>query len=101
EAVQKALALRQFSFEANFHLGLLYLQEKNFDRAALWLRKAISLRPGDASAFYYLGVAEEGRYRFFDAQRAYAQAVELAPDNMNFRAHYQTFQRKVAEQKGQ
>jgi tetratricopeptide (TPR) repeat protein len=100
-ALQKALALRQFSFEANFRLGLLYLQEKSFDRAVLLLRKAISLRPNAASAFFNLGLAEEGRYQFFEAQKAYARAVELAPDNMSFQARYQAFQHKVAEEKRQ
>jgi O-antigen ligase/tetratricopeptide (TPR) repeat protein len=100
-ALQKALALRRFSFEAHFRLGLVYLQEKNFDRAALWLHKATTLRSDDASAFYYLGVAEEKRYQFFEAQRAYARAVELDPDNMNFHSRYAAFQRKVAAQKSQ
>lgn len=101
EALQKALALRQSSFEANYRLGLLYLREKDFNRATLLLRKAAHLRPDSASAFFNLGLAEEGRYQFFDAQKAYARAVELAPNNMSFRVRYQTFQRKVAEQKGQ
>jgi tetratricopeptide (TPR) repeat protein len=101
EALQKALALRQSSFEANYRLGLLYLQEKDFNHATLSLRRAANLRPDAASAFFNLGVAEEGRYQFFDAQKAYARAVELAPDNLSFRVRYQTFQRKVAEQKRQ
>ena len=98
ETLQKALALRPSSFEANFRLGLVFLQEKNFDRASLLLRKATNLRP-NALAFYQLGVAEEGRYQFFEAQKAYARAVELDPDNLSFRTHYAAFQRKVAEQK--
>ncbi|MBI3800861.1 MAG: O-antigen ligase family protein [Deltaproteobacteria bacterium] len=98
-ALEKALAFKQSSFEANFRLGLFYLQEKNFDRAVLSLRKATDLRPNDASAFYQLGVAEEGRYQFFTAQKAYARAVQLAPDNTGFQSRYEALQRKVAEQK--
>jgi len=101
EALQKALTLRQSSFDAHYRLGLLYLQEKDFNHATLSFRRAANLRPDSASAFYHLGRAEEGRYQFFDAQKAYARAVELAPDNISFRVRYQTFQRKVAEQKGQ
>ena len=98
-ALLQALTFQPSSADAQFRLGLLYLQEQNFDRAALALRKVADLRPDDASAFYHLGLAEEGRYQFFAAGKAYARAVELAPDNTGFRARYEAFQRKVAEQK--
>jgi len=98
-ALQKALALQPSSFEANFRLGLFYLQEKNFDRAVLLLHKATALRSNAAAAFYNLGVAEERRYQFFAAQKAYARAVELAPDKTSFQERYEALQRKVAEQK--
>jgi len=98
--LQEALMLRPSSFEAHLRLGLLYLQERKFDRAVLSLRRATTLRPDDASAFYQLGMAEEGRYKFFEAQKAYARAVALAPDNTGFRTRYEAFLHKVAKHKG-
>lgn len=93
----QALTLQPLSFEAHFRLGLLYLQERNFDRAALSLRKAADLNPRSAPAFYHLGLAEEGRYRFFAAEQAYVRAVALAPDNTGFQRRYEAFLQKVAE----
>jgi len=95
-ALQQAVAVKPSAAEAHFRLGLLYLQEKNFDRATLALRKAAELS-ADAAAFFYLGVAEEGRYQFFAAEKAYARAVELAPENESFQNRYQLLLRKLAE----
>jgi O-antigen ligase/tetratricopeptide (TPR) repeat protein len=98
-ALQQLLALRPSAYEAYFRLGLLYLQEKNFGRAALALRKAVDLDPHSAVAFYHLGTAEEGRYQFFAAEKAYAQAIALAPENASFQQRYEALRRKVAENK--
>jgi Tfp pilus assembly protein PilF len=75
----------------------VYLQERNFDRAALSLRKAADVDPSSATAFYYLGLAEEARYQFFAAEKAYARAITLAPDDADLQRHYEAFLRKVAE----
>ena len=95
-AYHHILTLQPYSFEAHSQLGYLYLQERNFGQAALSWRKALEANPNSAWAFYQLGLAEEGRYRFFDAERAYAKAVELAPDNASFHQGYEAFRRKVA-----
>jgi Tfp pilus assembly protein PilF len=95
-ALHQALVLQPSSFEAHFRLGLVYLQERNLDRATLALRKAANVDPSSASVFYYLGLAEEKRYQFFAAEKAYARAVTLAPDDAGLRRHYEDFLRKVA-----
>lgn len=98
-ALQQALKFQPFSFEVHEQLGLVYLQERNCDRAALVLRKATNLSPTVAIAFYYLGLAEEGCYRFFDAEKAYARAVTLEPDNRDFRKRYEEFRQKMVDAK--
>src|SRR5262249_32561963 len=96
-ALTEALQRRSSSFEALVALGKVYLQEKNFGRAASVLQKATAIRPNDASLFYALALAEEGRYQFAAAQKAYSQAVTLSPQDTNIRQHYEEFQRKVVE----
>jgi tetratricopeptide (TPR) repeat protein len=96
-ALLGALEMRPSSFEVTFRLGVLYLQENSFDRAALYFSKVIAFSPRSADAFYHLAVAEEGRYRFFAAGKAYARAVELAPHNTGFQQRYEAFKRKIAE----
>jgi tetratricopeptide (TPR) repeat protein len=88
EALAQALGVRPESFEAHVRLGHLYLQERNFDRAALIWRKATTLDPSAASAFFHLGVAERGRYRFFEAEKAFMQALALQPNDPTFQREY-------------
>jgi tetratricopeptide (TPR) repeat protein len=97
-ALLRAVALRPSSFDAHFRLGLLYLREGKADRAVLALRKAADLNPQSAEAFYQLGIAEERRYQFFAAEKAYGRAMALAPDNVGLREHYEAFLRKMTAQ---
>ncbi len=88
DALSRALEIRPESLEAHARLGHLYLQERNFDRAALIWRKVTALDPSAASAFYHLGVAERGRYRFFEAEKAFMQALVLQPNDATFQREY-------------
>jgi tetratricopeptide (TPR) repeat protein/O-antigen ligase len=88
DALSRALEIRPESLEAHARLGHLYLQERNFDRAALIWRKITDLTPSDASAFYHLGVAERGRYRFFEAEKAFTRALALQPNDATFQREY-------------
>jgi tetratricopeptide (TPR) repeat protein/O-antigen ligase len=88
EALSRALDIRPESLEAHTRLGHLYLQERNFDRAALIWRKITDLTPADARAFYHLGVAERGRYRFFEAEKAFTRALALQPNDATFQREY-------------
>jgi tetratricopeptide (TPR) repeat protein len=94
-ALLQALDFRPSSLETLFRLGLLYLQENNFDRAATYFSKATDLDSRSANAFYHLGLAEEGRYRFFAAEKAYARAIELAPHNAGIQARHEAFKRRL------
>ena len=98
-ALQQALTFQPLSVALHERLGLVYLQEHNCDRAALTLRQATNLNPAVARVFYYLGLAEEGCYRFFAAEQAYARAVSLEPDNQDFRQRYEEFRQKMASAK--
>ncbi|MGH7771555.1 MAG: tetratricopeptide repeat protein, partial [Candidatus Binatia bacterium] len=95
-ALLKALDHRPSSSETVFRLGSLNLQENNFDRAALYFSKAANMNPNSAAAFYHLGLAEEGRYQFVAAGKAYARALELLPHNIEFQQRYEAFRLKVA-----
>jgi O-antigen ligase/tetratricopeptide (TPR) repeat protein len=97
-ALLRALTLRPSSYDVQVQLGLLYLQQGRAARAALALRQASELNPQAAEAFYHLGVAEETRYQFFAAEKAYARAVALAPDNRNFRKRYEELLQKMNDQ---
>jgi tetratricopeptide (TPR) repeat protein len=78
-------------------LGGFYVSQTKYARAALTYRRATEIDPQSAEAYFYLGVAEERDYSFSDAERDFAHAVRLAPDNVNYRTHYVEFQRTVAQ----
>ncbi len=87
----------QPTFTALFRLGMFYLGERKYDRAALTIRRAAEADPRSAEAYFYLGVAEESGYRFSAAERDFAWAVRLAPTNAGYRAHYLDFEHRVAQ----
>ena len=89
------------SFTSLFRLGMFYLDEKKYDRAALIMRRAIGTNPGSGDAYFYLGLAEESDYRFDDAERDLLKAMQLAPTNADYRAHYLDFERKVQQSRPQ
>jgi tetratricopeptide (TPR) repeat protein len=93
----QALELRPRSSDTLFRLAGVYMQENNFDRAALYYSKIANINPNSPDVYYSLAVAEEGRYRFAEADKAYARAVELAPENDNYRQRYESFRGRVEQ----
>ena len=96
KALEYATNLRPSAFEAHLRLGQVYIQEKNFDRAALALQKALQITPSSAIASFSLGLAEEGRYKFFPAKEAYARAMELEPETTAYQDNYDRLRQKIA-----
>jgi O-antigen ligase/tetratricopeptide (TPR) repeat protein len=87
----------QPSFQATLELGQLYIDETRFPRAVLTLDQATDLNPQSAPAFFSLGQAEEGNYDYSAAEKAYARATQLDPENRFYRAIYLDFQRRTAK----
>jgi tetratricopeptide (TPR) repeat protein len=96
-ALSAALELRPRSLETLNRLGHLYLEQGNLDRAALYFGRMANLNPDAPDVFYQLARAEEGRYRFADADKAYARALELAPHNKEARSRYEAFKQRIAQ----
>jgi tetratricopeptide (TPR) repeat protein len=96
--LEKAAAIRPSSTEPLLRIGELDLAMKNFDQAAVWLKKAARLEPS-AEAFYELGLADEGAYEYFAAEKDYQRALALAPTNQGLKASYEQFRRKLAQAK--
>ncbi len=85
------------SFQATLELGQLYIEETRFPRAVLTLDQATDLNPQSAPAFFSLGQAEEGNYDYSAAEKAYARATQLDPENRFYHAFYLDFQRRTAK----
>jgi O-antigen ligase/tetratricopeptide (TPR) repeat protein len=95
-ALLKALDRQPRSTDTLMRLANLNSQQRNFDRAALYLNRIANINPDSPEIFYRIAQAEESRYRFAAAGRAYARAIELAPGNASYLARYEAFRERVA-----
>ncbi len=78
-------------------LSDLERRAKHLDRAALWMRRAIAMRPGAPEALYQLALVEEADYEYGQALRDLEQAMRLAPDNAEIGNHYRDLRRLIAD----
>ncbi|MGC2274385.1 MAG: hypothetical protein WA571_00090, partial [Candidatus Binatus sp.] len=72
----------------------LYGQNHDFNQAVIMLTRAIELRPDSALAYEILAGADEQAYNYADADKAYARAAQLAPDNEAYKMSYAAFLKK-------
>ena len=94
-ALLKALDRQPRAPETLLRLANVYLEKRNFDRASMYLNRVAGITPNSADLFYRIAQAEEARYRFAAAGRAYARAIELAPKNDGYRERYEAFRERV------
>lgn len=88
QALQKALALKpgdnvstQFLAKTLFKQGVTALTEKQYAKAADFLKRASTYNPGDGYIYYNLGEAYLFSDNYPDAEKAYNQAQVLLPRN--------------------
>ena len=60
-------------------LGWLFFRQGRLDEAALWLGRALRLRPDDPEVIYHMGRLHGATGDELEAQRSYEQALELHP----------------------
>jgi protein O-GlcNAc transferase len=76
---QKLLLRDDRHFGALYRLGILRLQQQQFDDAERLFRRAIKIDKRSADAHQYLGFALTGLNRLEDAIRSYEKAIALRP----------------------
>jgi tetratricopeptide (TPR) repeat protein len=100
EALQQVLN-REPSFGETMAAGSIYSDEGSYDRAAVAFERAVEMNQQSAAAVFALAMAEEDAYQYALAERDYAHALGLDPNNDNMRRRYLQFQRRVAESNAQ
>jgi tetratricopeptide (TPR) repeat protein len=78
-------------------LGEFYLKQSNYDRAALVLQQAADAEPS-ARAWFDIGQAQEGAFNYYEAEKAYAQAVTFDPNNRSMSKYYTEFKHRMAKE---
>jgi tetratricopeptide (TPR) repeat protein len=95
EAMEQALRIEPNSQHLLAQLGNLYAEDNRPDRALLVLNRALEIEPNSPATYFQIGGIEEGRYQYYNAERAYQRAVSLSPDNQSYRDHLAEFERKL------
>jgi Flp pilus assembly protein TadD len=72
--------------DANNLMGLLCIEEKKPVRALRYIRRALAVDSGNAQSHYNLGIAMRDLDRMAEAAEAFAAAVTLDPENIEFRS---------------
>src|SRR3989344_3276562 len=62
--------------------GKAYIEQENYDKAAIELKNALQIDPKHADAYYLLGLTEERKSNWQKAFGSYSKAVELDPDHI-------------------
>jgi O-antigen ligase/tetratricopeptide (TPR) repeat protein len=101
QAVAESAMLKALRYDPSFSMIMrvaqFYLQSDKAERAASMLQNATEINPVSADAFYLLGVAEERDYQYSAADKAYARAAILAPQQ--FRPVYSAFRQRMENSK--
>lgn len=77
--------------EKQVKFGIQVAQHNLWREAALRFERATEIDPSYAPAWNNLGIALEQRGALQDAERAYARARKLDPDNQYIRQNYELF----------
>jgi superkiller protein 3 len=87
-AARKLAADAPHHAEAQLAPGRLLLRKGDFSGAAEFLAKTVALAPQIAEAQAFLGTAHQYMGKTPEAVAAYKKAVELAPDNVDYKTTY-------------
>jgi len=77
--LNKTLEVSPIDFNANSHLGIIYLEQKQFSKAEHYLSKAIEIKPDDASAYNHFGLFLYRQGNLDQAEKYLKKALELSP----------------------
>jgi tetratricopeptide (TPR) repeat protein len=62
-------------------IGLVFLKQKQFDKAEICFRQSVLIEPNLAEAYQNLGVALDKQRKFTEALECYEKALSLKPEN--------------------
>lgn len=77
--------------KAQVEFGIKVAQKKLWREATYRFEKAVEVDPTYAAAWNNLAIAYEEQGKFTEANKAYAKAIELDPDNPLIRQNYDLF----------
>lgn len=67
-------------FDANIHIGMILKEDQQYDESIKYLTRALSLRPRDLNALYFVANVNLALGRTVEAQRLLEDVVKQAPE---------------------
>jgi tetratricopeptide (TPR) repeat protein len=77
-----AITLHPNSPVLRYLLGLVFIQQKEFDSAAETFKKAISIKPDYDDAYLNLGIAQRTSQKLPEAIVSFEKAIDIFPGNL-------------------
>lgn len=76
-------ALQKFPYDADTHnhLGILYFEQKEFNKAEQKFKKALTLRPNDGKIYNNLGNLFKEQNNLRKAEKTFRHALKVAPES--------------------
>ncbi|OPX40800.1 MAG: hypothetical protein B1H13_05490 [Desulfobacteraceae bacterium 4484_190.3] len=79
----KAVEVSPDNVKARSRLGILYVQQKKYDKAIEQYKTVSQLDPARTDAFFNLGYLYAVKKNYADAEKMYKRVVELKPDYLD------------------
>lgn len=97
DSFQRLLRVNSDHPDANFYVGLLYLERGQLEAAIQYISRSIQVRPGVESvpAHTYLGVAYDRKGEFQRAADSYRRALSLDPDSRPAQEYLDSLRRRM------
>ena len=80
-AVRQGLALAPHSIEGLNLLGIIYDQQKDYDRSVAAFERALEIDPRSAETLNNLGISYSTQHKFAEAEQAFRRTLGLDPQN--------------------
>ncbi|MDP2741124.1 MAG: tetratricopeptide repeat protein, partial [bacterium] len=80
-ALKEAIIYSPSDVGLSFQTGLMYYQEKDFDKARVEFERTVSLSPNYSNGLYFLGLSYSELGRKTEALERFSKVAELNPEN--------------------
>ncbi len=80
--LNKTLEIEPDKFNANSHLGIIYLEQKDYEKAEIYLKKAIQINKEEPNGYVNYGLFLYRKGQLDEAEKVLENALKLSPKNV-------------------
>lgn len=79
--LNKTIEIEPENFNANSHLGLIYLEQKDYKQAGIYLKKALEINDNDSNAYVNFGLFLYRKGELYESEKYLMKALDISPEN--------------------